>query len=412
MDDIRKEAKENWNLKGGVKMAPMGKGYILFQFERDGDMAAMWRRSLTRIRGQVIRFQPWKADFDVHAKNVKTKLVWIKFPDLPLEYWHEKILLTMAKASGRPVELDRRTQSAAMGTFARVQVEVEIGATRLEEIQVERRQPGTNETFWFKQNIIYEDALIRCGFYKKMGHFVHACRVRREAETRKESQRKETVPGATYADEEDGVQSNGHRKESNGHRDEQFPMTGASNLERISFLSKERSPSFFESHTLRNIEGKSVMNNLNGDIQICLLLEEEWNKEGNIPEGCVFEQVNEGENDLDDGADSMAGSDNGFDGRNGALMDNRPYSQPTGNNASSPLEAENDTNRAMHKKDSSSPIYTGQGSDDRVMAPSSRGEHHRTGRCQPMQWYNNVISSFNPLEINGGTVVVNQKEVE
>ncbi|XP_042511750.1 uncharacterized protein LOC122086899 [Macadamia integrifolia] len=188
-------------------------------------------------------------------------------------------------------------------------------------------------------------------------------------------------------------------------------MTGASNLERISFLSKERSPSFFESHTLRNIEGKSVIKNLNGDIQICLPLEEEWNKEGNILEGCIFEQVNEGENDLDDGADSMAGSDNGFDGGNGALMDHLPYSQPTGNNASSPLEAENDTNRAMHKKDSSSLIYTRHGSGDRAMASSSRGEHHGTGRCQPMQWYNNVISSFNSLEINGGTMVVNHKEV-
>ncbi|XP_042485819.1 uncharacterized protein LOC122066060 [Macadamia integrifolia] len=147
MDDIRKEARETWNLKGGVKMAPMGKGYILFKFEKEGDMAALWRRSLTRVAGHVLRFQRWKPDFDVHAKNINIKLVWIRFPDFPLEYWHEKILLTMAKAAGRPIALDRCTRATSMGSFARVQVEIEMGASRPEEIQVERRQPGMGEIF-------------------------------------------------------------------------------------------------------------------------------------------------------------------------------------------------------------------------------------------------------------------------
>ncbi|XP_042474921.1 uncharacterized protein LOC122057007 [Macadamia integrifolia] len=273
-----------------------------------------------------------------------------------------------------------------MGAFARVQVEVEIGATRLEEIQVERRQPGTNETFWFKQNIIYEDALIRCGFCKKMGHSVHVCRVRMDAETRKESQRKEIIPGATYVDEEEGVQSNGHRNENSGRRNEQNPMAGASNLERFSLLSKERSPSMFDSHTLRNMDGKSVMHNLNGDIQICLPLEEEGNMEGNNLADTNY--LDDGENDLDDGADSMDGSDNGLVGGNGSLI----------------------THRAIQEKESSSSIYHGSG--DRMMTLSRHGEQHETGQCQALQWYNNVISSFNPLEINGGTVVVNHKEVE
>ncbi|XP_042487030.1 uncharacterized protein LOC122067260 [Macadamia integrifolia] len=138
MDDIRKEVSEAWNLKGGVKMALMGKGYILFKFDKEDDMAALWRRSLTRVARHVLKFQRWKPNFDVHSKNITTKLIWIRFSDLPLEYWHEKILLTMAKAAGRPVALDRCTRAASMGSFARVQVEIEMGASRPEEIQDER----------------------------------------------------------------------------------------------------------------------------------------------------------------------------------------------------------------------------------------------------------------------------------
>ncbi|XP_042487533.1 uncharacterized protein LOC122067766 [Macadamia integrifolia] len=208
MDDIRKEARETWNLKGGVKMAPMGKGYILFKFEKEGDMAALWRRSLTRVTGHVLRFQRWKPDFDVHAKNINTKLVWIRFPDLPLEYWHEKILLTMAKAAGRPVALDRCTRAASMGSFARVQVEIEMGASRPEEIQVERRQPGTGEIFWFKQIISYEDGMLRCGYCKRMGHNVQSCR-HRKAPNREVQHREGHIDGETFGEEEGGRQDEG-----------------------------------------------------------------------------------------------------------------------------------------------------------------------------------------------------------
>ncbi|XP_042511167.1 uncharacterized protein LOC122086430 [Macadamia integrifolia] len=184
MNDIRKAAGEGWNLKGRISLSPMGKGFILFQFELEGDMSAIWRRNLIKVRGQLIRFQRWKQDFDVHAVNNPTKLVWIRFPGLPLEYWHEKILLTMAKGAGRPVALDRRTRSAAMGNFARVQVEVIIGEKRVEEIQVERKQPGTGEIFWFKQLIVYEDGLAKCGFCKKIGHTLFQCKEKKEVDAR------------------------------------------------------------------------------------------------------------------------------------------------------------------------------------------------------------------------------------
>ncbi|XP_042499710.1 uncharacterized protein LOC122077876 [Macadamia integrifolia] len=182
MNDIRKAAGEGWKLKGRISLSPMGKGFILFQFELEGDMSAIWRRNLIKVRGQLIRFQRWKPDFDVHAVNNPTKLVWIRFPGLPLEYWHEKILLTMAKGAGKPVALDRRTRSAAMGNFARVQVEVIIGEKRVEEIQVERKQPGTGEIFWFKQLIVYEDGLAKCGFCKKIGHTLFQCKEKKEVD--------------------------------------------------------------------------------------------------------------------------------------------------------------------------------------------------------------------------------------
>ncbi|XP_042489400.1 uncharacterized protein LOC122069452 [Macadamia integrifolia] len=214
----------------------------------------MWRQSLTRVRGQVIMFQRWRPDFDVHVKNVTTKLVWIKFPNLPLEYWHQKILLTMAKAAWRTMALDRCSRSAAMGTFSRVQVEV------------------------------------------------------KEAEVREEGQHEGTIPGAIFVDEEGGDRNGGHREGGN-------PVCGASKSGRISSHLREESPSLSVLPYLRKSNNNIDFENLNGKIQIVLPSGEERDMERKIPCGGDVDQIIEGENDLKEyGSNSEGGSEDGLDG--------------------------------------------------------------------------------------------------
>ncbi|XP_042481339.1 uncharacterized protein LOC122061879 [Macadamia integrifolia] len=176
MDDIRCEVVASWRLKGNVNLSPLGKGFILFRFEKEGDMASIWRRGPIKVGGQIIRFQRWRPDFNINDTYSHTKLVWIRFPELPMEYWHERILLTMAKVAGRPVALDNKTLKATMGNYARVLVEMELNGVRVEEMQVERRQPGKETIFCFNQRIVYEDNMVRCFSCKKLGHHANQCR--------------------------------------------------------------------------------------------------------------------------------------------------------------------------------------------------------------------------------------------
>ncbi|XP_042486523.1 uncharacterized protein LOC122066749 [Macadamia integrifolia] len=196
MDEVRAEAKNVWNLKGKVTLAPLGKGFILLRFEVEGDMAAMWKRGPIKVKGQIMRFQRWRPEFNIHEDPVQTKLVWIRYPELPMEYWHEKILLSMGKASRCPVEVDRRTIQGNMGNYARVLVEVLLSGTRVEEIQVERKQPGKDDLFWFKQRILYEDGIERCTSCKKLRHLAEQCRSKRNTE--RQPAEEDRRPGGTF----------------------------------------------------------------------------------------------------------------------------------------------------------------------------------------------------------------------
>ncbi|XP_043710419.1 uncharacterized protein LOC122659372 [Telopea speciosissima] len=140
-------------------------------------MSQMWRRSPGRFGKQLIHFQRWKPNFCIHDKHVDTKLVWVRFPDLPFEYWHENVLQSMAKVIGRPMDLDSRTWNGVMGHFAHVLVEVEDSSSfsRVYEFQVERKQPRSEIPYFFKQFIVYEDELDRCSYCKRVGHVSNGC---------------------------------------------------------------------------------------------------------------------------------------------------------------------------------------------------------------------------------------------
>ncbi|XP_042484213.1 uncharacterized protein LOC122064561 [Macadamia integrifolia] len=161
LDDLHKEARENWKLSKGETMHPLGKGYVIFQFQCEQDKATIWQSSPLMMGEQAIRFQQWKSDFNIHEKQSWSKLVWVRFLDLPLEYWNENVLLSILNVVGHLVGLDRRTREGVMELFARVLVDVDIleVATRIEEVQVEWMEPGTTKVFGFHQKVLYKDGL-------------------------------------------------------------------------------------------------------------------------------------------------------------------------------------------------------------------------------------------------------------
>ncbi|XP_042484234.1 uncharacterized protein LOC122064552 [Macadamia integrifolia] len=165
-------------------------------------MASIWKRSPVKVGAQLLRFQRWCPDFSIHEKPVKKNLVWVRFPDLPLEYWHEKVLLKMAKAAGRPVALDHHTKTLMYGNSARVLVEMDAGSARPEEIQVERQQPGTANLFWFEQKVLYKDSMGQCGFCKKVGHVLSDCKEKKIEDSRaRRMEPNQGVPGAIYVND-------------------------------------------------------------------------------------------------------------------------------------------------------------------------------------------------------------------
>ncbi|XP_043694618.1 uncharacterized protein LOC122645375 [Telopea speciosissima] len=139
------EAAQSWSLREGVSLKSIGRGFVIFSFNNVEDMTSIWKRSPVRI-----------------SKSTTEILARINS-------------LSIAKAVGRPIAIDKRTRSSHYGHYARVCIDIDNAASRVEEVYVEREQAGSSEVFVFKQVVVFEEPTLRCPGCKGYGHRPEVC---------------------------------------------------------------------------------------------------------------------------------------------------------------------------------------------------------------------------------------------
>nr|XP_033512476.1 uncharacterized protein LOC117277165 [Nicotiana tomentosiformis] len=78
------------------------------------------------MSSRPIIIRPWTEGFDFNVEVLKTKLLWIKFPKLPLNYWSNLALSKIGSGLGKPLYVDACTTVADRVSYARVLIEMDI----------------------------------------------------------------------------------------------------------------------------------------------------------------------------------------------------------------------------------------------------------------------------------------------
>ncbi|KAL7253114.1 hypothetical protein ACSBR1_007601 [Camellia fascicularis] len=78
------------------------------------------------VLDHYLTVRKWQHDFKPAAvEEVKTAL-WVRFPQLPIEYYNEKVIFHIAKALGKPLKIDLNTATLTRGKYARVCIEMDL----------------------------------------------------------------------------------------------------------------------------------------------------------------------------------------------------------------------------------------------------------------------------------------------
>lgn len=79
------------------------------------------------IGDNYLHVQKWKPNFIAEEAKISTLPVWVRFPQLPVEYYTVDWLRKAGDEIGKTIKVDNTTLATTRGRFARVCVEIDMG---------------------------------------------------------------------------------------------------------------------------------------------------------------------------------------------------------------------------------------------------------------------------------------------
>lgn len=81
----------------------------------------------------------WRHNFDPHTDKTEKVIVWVRLPDLPIEYYNRTFHFRVWEKIGKPIMIDSATCLTSRGKFARLCVEVDITKSLLAKFWLRKK---------------------------------------------------------------------------------------------------------------------------------------------------------------------------------------------------------------------------------------------------------------------------------
>ena len=93
------------------------------------------------VSGHFLSIRGWVPNFKPSTANVSSIAVWVRLPELHVEYYEPLILRDLGNAIGPVLRIDTHTTTETRGRFARLCVQVDLDKPLIRIIKV--RWSGT-----------------------------------------------------------------------------------------------------------------------------------------------------------------------------------------------------------------------------------------------------------------------------
>ncbi|XP_062113638.1 uncharacterized protein LOC133824691 [Humulus lupulus] len=100
-------------------------GLTIVKFNDEATRDFVLQNGIGQFDRKLVIVRPWTQDLDT-IRLVRSVPLWIRLPNLGLQYWGKKCLSALVSTIGKPIMVDKFTNDRSMIRFARVLVEMEI----------------------------------------------------------------------------------------------------------------------------------------------------------------------------------------------------------------------------------------------------------------------------------------------
>ncbi|KAL2934592.1 Hydroxycarboxylate dehydrogenase A [Bienertia sinuspersici] len=156
--------EREWNFVSKSQIFLHDKGYFIVKFVSKVDRDEVLFAGPYTFFGIPMVVEKWEVDFNFQQQALKVVLLWVRFPNLPLNCKEVGTLSRLGSLLGVPLYVDECTTQQLRVPFARILVEVDATKSLLQEIVVEDPSGRT-----FTHKVTYDWALEFCQQYYQMG---------------------------------------------------------------------------------------------------------------------------------------------------------------------------------------------------------------------------------------------------
>lgn len=170
LERVKEWAANEWQLEGGCSITMLDQTHVFMRFGNEGDMIRVWPRNRWYVDGNLMKVFKWTPTFrPTDHGEPSSAAVWISLPILPVVFYEEDLLHSIASLVGKVLATDSETRNLTRTNYARVCVEVDLLKVPPRRVWIEVGKRG----FW--QAIEYEDLPSFCTICSMVGHTTKAC---------------------------------------------------------------------------------------------------------------------------------------------------------------------------------------------------------------------------------------------
>ncbi|XP_062114230.1 uncharacterized protein LOC133825281 [Humulus lupulus] len=100
--------KRIWGKLGIVSVARMNAGFTMVKFRDEAARDLVLESGVVHFDRKPVVLRPWTTDVE-SLKSIKSVPIWIRLPDLGLQYWGVNCLSALVSTIGKPIMIDQIT---------------------------------------------------------------------------------------------------------------------------------------------------------------------------------------------------------------------------------------------------------------------------------------------------------------
>ena len=165
--------KNLWISSGNFSYVDLGLGFFLIRFESKEGFEDVLKGGPWFIREHFLSLRLWVPNFRASEDTVSSVAVWVRLPELPVEYYHKDSLFRIGSGLGPVLCVDFNTTAGTRGRFVRMCIQIDIDKSLIRIVRVGKT----------KLAVIYERVGLLCFHCGKIGHRHEWCLTRALEET-------------------------------------------------------------------------------------------------------------------------------------------------------------------------------------------------------------------------------------